>query len=306
MTDEARWLEVSLVVDGEMAEAVSDVLGRFVTNGVVVESNVRFYDAEDEGTPTGPVRVTGYLPVNDALEDNRGRLEEALWHLGQIQPLPPASYKTIADEDWMVAWKQHYHPIPIGKKLLVLPAWLTNDYPDRIAVKIDPSMAFGTGTHPTTQLCLELVEVYSHPGETVIDVGCGSGILSIAALKLGASHALAVDIDLQAVRSTRENATVNDTLAPLEIGQGSVDEILAGKFSLSHSPLVLANILAPVIIRLFDAGLARLIAPGGVIILSGILDTQAEDVIAAAQAKGLQEIDRRQIADWVALVLRHP
>ncbi len=304
MAEEARWLEVSLVVDGEMAEAVAEVLGRFVSNGVVVESNVRYNDAEDEGTPDGPVRVFGYLPIDPALEENRRQLEEALWHLGQIQPLPPPSYKTIVDEDWMAAWKVHYHPIPIGEKLLVLPAWLGNDYPDRVAVRIDPSMAFGTGTHPTTQLCLELIETYARPGEPVIDVGCGSGILSIAALKLGASQALAVDIDSQAIRSTKENAAANDALDHLETGLGSVEEILSGKFPINQAPLVLANILAPVIIRLLDAGLTKLAAPGGVLILSGILDSQAGDVRAAAQAQGLVEIDRRQIADWVALVMR--
>ena len=304
MAEDARWLEVSLVVDGEMAEAVADILGRFVSNGVVVESDVKFYNDEDEGTPTGPVRVFGYLPVDERLEENRQRLEESLWHLGQIQPLPPASYKTIVDEDWMAAWKVHYHPIPIGKKLLVLPAWLENTYPGRIAVKIDPSMAFGTGTHPTTQLCLEALESYTHPGDPVIDVGCGSGILSIAALKLGAGHTLAVDIDSQAVRSTRENAAANETLTHLETGLGSVNEILRGDFSLRQAPLVLANILAPIIIRLFDAGLARLVTPGGTLILSGILEQQAGDVLAAAQAQGFFELERRQIADWVVMVMR--
>lgn len=303
MADEARWLEVSLVVDGEMAEAVAEVLGRFVSNGVVVESNVRYYDAEDEGTPDGPVRVFGYLPIEAALEENRRRLEEALWHLGQIQALPAPGYKTIVDEDWMAAWKKHYHPIPIGEKLLVLPAWLENEYPERIAVRIDPSMAFGTGTHPTTQLCLELIEIYNRPGEAVIDVGCGSGILSIAALKLEASQALSVDIDSQAIRSTRENAAANDALTNLETGQGSVEEILAKQFSITQAPLVLANILAPVIIRLFDAGLAKLVAPRGNLILSGILDKQADDVAAAAKTQGLVEIERRQIADWVAIVM---
>ena len=304
MADDARWLEVSLTVDGEMAEAVSDILGRFVSNGVVVESDVKYYNDEDEGTPTGPVRVFGYLPVDERLEENRQHLEESLWHLSQIQPLPPASYTTIADEDWMAAWKVHYHPIPIGKKLLVLPAWLENTYPERIAVKIDPSMAFGTGTHPTTQLCLEALESYAHPGDRVIDVGCGSGILSIAALKLGAAHALAVDIDSQAVRSTRENAAANDTAADLETGQGSVGEVLAGQFTLRQAQLVLANILAPIIIRLFDAGLARLVAPNGTLILSGILEPQAGDVLAAAQRQGLAEIERRQINDWVVMVMQ--
>jgi ribosomal protein L11 methyltransferase len=303
MADKAHWLEVSLVVNGELAEAIADVMGRFVSNGVVVESGVTYTDEEDEGTPYGPVRVFGYLPVDEFLGQRRQQLEEALWHLGQIQALPPLNFKTIDDEDWMSAWKQHYHPILIGQRLLVLPAWLENPNPERVVVKIDPSMAFGTGTHPTTQLCLELLEKYVRPGQAVIDVGCGSGILSIGALKLGASQALAVDIDNQAVISTRENAENNAITGGLESGLGSVAEIKQGQFSFRQAPLVLANILAPVIVRLFDAGLADLIEPGGVIILSGILDRQAEDVLAAARAQGLVEIDRGQILDWVALAL---
>jgi ribosomal protein L11 methyltransferase len=297
----ARWLEVSLVVDGEMAEAVSEVLSRFVSNGVVVESGVVYNDAEDEGTPVGPLRIYGYLAVDEHIEDNRRQLEESLWHLSQIQPLPPPAFKPVEDEDWMAAWKKHYHPIPIGERLIVLPAWVEMDTGARIPVRIDPSMAFGTGTHPTTQLCLELEETWVQPGQAVIDVGCGSGILSIAALKLGASHALAVDIDGQAVRSTLENAASNGITAGLETGIGSVAEIRAGQFSLTQAPLVIANILAPVIVRLFDAGLADLVAPGGGMILSGILETQAADVEAAARARGLTPVGRRQQLDWVAI-----
>jgi len=191
----------------------------------------------------------------------------------------------------------------IGKKLLILPAWIEREDPGRVAVKIDPSMAFGTGTHPTTQLCLEMVEDYTLPGINVIDVGCGSGILSVAALKLGAGHALGVDIDNAAVVSSKENAEANAVLDRLEVGIGSVTELLEGKFSLRQAPLVLANILAPVIIRLFDAGLADLVEPGGTLILSGILDTQAPDVLVAAAAKGLKYLHTRQQGDWVAIAL---
>jgi len=301
--NQARWLEVSLTVDGELAEAVADVLARYTTNGVVIESDVKFNDEEDEGTAYGPVRVFGYLAIDDQLETRRQQVEEGLWYLGRIQPLPPLSFKTIDDQDWMAAWKQHYHPIPIGKKLLVLPAWLEDTYPERVVIKIDPSMAFGTGTHPTTQLCLELLETYTPAGQPVIDVGCGSGILSIAARKLGASHALAVDIDSQAARSTAENAETN-AIDGIEMGVGSVTEVKAGQFSLTAAPLVLANILAPIIIRLLDDGLADLVAPGGVIIFSGVLDRQADDVLAAAARRGLKELERRQINDWVAMACR--
>jgi len=303
---EARWLEVSLLVSGELAEAVAEVLDRYASNGVVYESGVGFANDEDEGHAAGPVKVSAFLPVDEYLEGKRQELAEALWHLGQIMPLPEATYCTIEDEDWMAAWKKNYHPIPIGKKLLILPAWIQQEDQSRVAVMIDPSMAFGTGTHPTTQLCLEMVEKYVQPGQTVIDVGCGSGILSIAALKLGASQALGVDIDSASIRSTRENAAANEVTAKMEVGLGSVGEVLAGQFSLKASPIVLANILAPVIIRLFDGGLAELAAPGGLIALSGILDTQAQAVRAAAEAKGLTFVEQAQIADWVVIVYRKP
>ena len=128
-----------------------------------------------------------------------------MWYLNAIRQLPQPVYSEIADQNWMAAWKEHYHPIVIGKKLLILPAWMEQKDMTRVAVKIDPSMAFGTGTHPSTQLCLELIEDYTQPGQPVIDIGCGSGILSIAALKLGASHALAVDIDAESVKATLES-----------------------------------------------------------------------------------------------------
>jgi ribosomal protein L11 methyltransferase len=277
------------------------VLSRFVSGGVVTESGVIYNDAEDEGTEYGPVRVFGYLVVDEHLEDNRRQLSEALWHLSMIRQLPEPAFRSIEDEDWMAAWKQHYHPIPIGKKLEVLPAWIEKHDETRIAVHIDPSMAFGTGTHPSTQLCLEMVESYTQPGQPAIDVGCGSGILAIAALRLGASHALAVDIDNASIKSTNENAAANQVQQNLECALGSVSEIRQGKYSLRQAPLVLVNILAPVIIRLFDAGLAELVAPAGMLVLSGILAEQAEDVKSAAALHGMQFKEMRQIEDWVAL-----
>lgn len=299
-----RWYEVSLTVDGELAESVGEVLSRFAPNGVVMERAVEFNDEEDEGTPYGPVRVYAYLVVDEHLEERRQRLEESLWHLGQIQALPEVVFRPVEDQNWMESWKKNYHPIPIGQRLLVLPAWMEQQDKQRTAIKIDPSMAFGTGTHPTTQLCLELLESYTLPGKPVIDVGCGSGILSIGALLLGASHALAVDIDNAAIVSTRENAEANGVLEKMETGIGSVDDLIAGQFSMGQAPLVLANILAPIIIRLFNGGMADLVEPGGHIILSGILAEQAANVDQAATAHGLKFIERRQINDWVALAYR--
>ncbi len=316
-----------MTVNGELAEAVADVFARFAPNGVMTEQGVQFRDDEDLGTASGPITVRAYLPVDDGLEDRRQKLEEALYYLGRIELLPAPTFKPIADQNWMEAWKQHYRPIPIGKKLLILPAWLESPEPERIPIRIDPGMAFGTGTHPTTQLCLELLEKtvegrtsnvksrdprtvnresgnpsdFRHHESRVIDVGCGSGILSIAAIKLGAVGALGVDIDPESTKNARENADTNGIGDELVLGVGSVGEILEGTFAWTTGAVVVANILAPVIIRLFDAGLAELVEPGGTIILSGILQEQAQGVIDAGEKKGLRLSEKRQMGDWVAL-----
>lgn len=299
-----NWLEVSLTVDGELAESVADVFARFAPNGVMTEQGVKFNDAEDAGMPAGPITVRAYLEVNAQLEETRRKLEESLFYLGMIRPLPVPSYRQIADQNWMEAWKQHYRPILIGRRLLILPAWMESPDSNRIAIKIEPGMAFGTGTHPTTQLCLELMEMFADlRGLKVIDVGCGSGILSIAALKLGAEKVLGVDIDEGSLGNSRENADLNGVGDELILGVGSVREILEGRFEFGKAPLVLANILAPVIVRLFDAGLADLIEENGAVILSGILLEQEQSVLEAAQAQGLRMNERRQMGDWAALAM---
>jgi len=299
------WLEVSLTVDGELAEAVADVLARIAPNGVTTEQAVDFVNDEDEGTPVGPITVRAYLPADEKLEERRQKLEESLYFLGMIQPLPAPVFTPLADQNWMEVWKIRYQPIPIGKRLIIVPAWLESPDASRISIKIDPGMAFGTGTHPTTQLCLELLESCTPKDGDVIDIGCGSGILSVAALKLGAGFALGVDIDEASVKASRENADANDIPADrFVIGLGSVTEVLAGRFQIRNAPLVLANILAPIIIRLFDMGLADLLSPGGALILSGILAEQAEGVIFSSKANGLKLVEKHQIGDWVALLVR--
>ena len=300
-----NWLEVSLAVDGELAEAVADVLARFAPNGVMTEQAVKYTDDQDAGTPTGPIIVRTYLEMDDQIEETRRKLEESLYYLGIIQPIPSPVYRQIADENWMETWKQHYHPISIGQRLVILPVWMNSPEPDRVAIKIDPGMAFGTGTHPTTQLCLELLEEYFVREKPVrlIDIGCGSGILCIAGVKLGAKSALGVDIDAQSLSNARANADNNYVADKLILGPGSVREVLDGRFAFSKARLVVANILAPVIIRLFDVGLAELIEDNGTVILSGILLEQVEGVIEAGQAKGLILNEQRQRGDWVALVM---
>ena len=298
---EVSWVEVSFAVNGELAEAIAETISRYVSNGVVVESGVDYKNGYDPGSPNDEVRVYGYIPVDDELEDTKQRINEAIWHLSQIQFIPEPAYRTIEDQDWMESWKKNYHPIPVGKRLIIVPAWLESPDPERVAVKIDPSMAFGTGTHPTTQLCLEMIDRYIETGQTFIDVGCGSGILSIAALKLGAAHALCVDVDKASVISTGKNAQNNNVKALVETGLGSVREILENRFSLRQAPIVAVNIIAPIILQLFDAGLAELVEKPGKLLLSGLLEGQSTEIEEAAQKSGLKLIHKLQQEDWISL-----
>lgn len=312
---EAKWLEVSLETDGEYAEVVAEVLARFVPGGVALESTAIKPDLSGEGTPTGPVRVRGFIPVDENLEETRRKLEEALWYLGRIrpeQPLPSPQFKLLPDVNWVEHWKQYFHPIHVGEKLMVVPAWLEPDFQGRTPIIIDPGMAFGTGTHPTTQLCLEMVEAHLRP--QVIDLGCGSGILAIAALKLGAEKALGIDIDPEAITNAQENARVNGIDARLELVVGSLSQVLQSRFSLRRADLVLANILAPILAQLLDEGLALLLNPGGVLVLSGVLLEQWEDGPAGpdrpplretVKKHGLEVVDFRQSGDWIAVALSH-
>ncbi|MBE0409796.1 MAG: 50S ribosomal protein L11 methyltransferase [Anaerolineales bacterium] len=303
------WLEISLTVDGELAEAVSEVLSRFAPHGVVIESTQIQVDAYDQGYPSGPLRVSAYLPLDDQIEDKRRSLEQALWHLGFIRSLPEPQYRTVEEADWAEAWKKHFHPIEIGNHLLVVPPWIDPIDDSKVVVRIDPGMAFGTGTHPSTQLCLSMISEWfinqqsaiPHADMTMIDVGCGSGILAIAALKLGFTRALGVDLDPQALLAARTNAEMNAVTESLELQVGSLSEILLGRFSLTSAPLVAANILAPVLVRMLADGLGKTLTPGGSLILAGILVEQAVEVITAALGQGLRLVNENHMGDWIAL-----
>jgi ribosomal protein L11 methyltransferase len=297
-----NWLEVSLIVNGELAEAVAEVLARFAPNGVVIESTAIQPASENEGKPIGPLRVCAYLEINAQIEETRQRIKESLWYLGRIRDLPEPDFKLISEINWAEAWKQHYKPVPIGKKLIIVPAWLESPDDTRIPIRIDPGMAFGTGTHPTTQLCLELLETYTQIGDNVLDIGCGSGILSIAALKLGASQAYGVDVESDAIPAALDNAATNGVADKFTISLGSVDVIKTGVFEIQQARLVLANILAPILKRLLDAGMSDLLAPGGVLIFSGILEEQIDEMFAKINLYNLRIIEQRQIDDWVAVV----
>jgi ribosomal protein L11 methyltransferase len=299
-----KWIEVSLTVSSEQAEAVSEVLNRAIPNGVVVEQNAIQENSSSADFLERNARVFGYLLADGEIEEKKRKIIEFLWHLGQIQPLPEPVFKPIWDEDWMAAWKKHYQPIEVGSKLVIVPAWVKKEFTGRVPIRINPGMAFGTGTHPSTQLCLELIEQMVEPGMKVIDVGCGSGILSIAALRLGAGHCLGVDVDPAAKQSTLENAGFNHLQSGLEVGIGSVKEILDNQFRISNAPLVVVNILANIILQLFSDGLADLVDPGGRLILAGILETQGENVVQSAENNGFSLEKKLSSSDWVALQLK--
>jgi ribosomal protein L11 methyltransferase len=301
---EIKWVEVSLTVSAEQAEAVAEVLNRTIPNGVVVEQKVLQKNPDEDYRVESNARVFGYLLADGTLEEKKKQLEVALWHLGQIQPLPAATYQPIQDEDWMAAWKKHYQPILIGKKLVIVPAWIKKEFPGRLPIRINPGMAFGTGTHPSTQLCLQLLEEALQPAQSVIDVGCGSGILSLAALKLGAGFVLGVDIDPAAVLSSVENAANNLIGSKMEIGLGSVAEIHTNQFRIKNAPVVVVNILASIITHLFEDGLADLVESGGKLILAGILEPQAQEVIKIADEKGLVLEKTITSSDWTALLFK--
>ena len=302
--DRTNWIEVSLQVSPEIAEAVAEVLSRFTQEGVVIEQISEESNLAENTLLKDTLRVYGYLFADENIEEVKERLAESIWYLSRIHPLPKPTYKLIRDQDWMKPWKKQYRPLKIGKKLAVLPAWANNIFPKRIPIYINPGMAFGTGTHPTTQLCLTMMEEMVKPGQKVFDVGCGSGILSVAAIKLGAEHAYGVDINPASISSSKENAQLNKVKNSVDMVQGSVPEIIKGCFEIREAPLVIANILTSVILRLFDDGLADLIEPGGYLILSGILNTQVEEVAEKAEQCGLRRFGQHTMDDWAALGLQ--
>ncbi|MEN8241233.1 MAG: 50S ribosomal protein L11 methyltransferase [Chloroflexota bacterium] len=298
------WLEVSLEVDGELAEAVAEVLARYAPGGVVVASTAIEAGPDEYGKPVGPMRVCAYLPADQQLEQVRQQVEQSLHYLGMIQPLPAPVFTPIVDQNWMESWKQHYQPVEIGERLLVLPAWIDPPETGRLILKIDPGMAFGTGTHPTTQLSLTLLERYVGPGDTVLDIGCGSGILAVAARKLGAEQAYGVDIDPVAAEISNQTAADNQVLSGIDFKAGSVTDVLAGKFPIKQAPVVVANILTHILVAIFKDGLADLVAPGGVLLLSGILEEREGDILAAVDEHKLTVIERIQLDDWLGLALK--
>lgn len=302
------WLEVGVITDGEGAEAVAEMLRPFAHNdGVVLEQLGDENDPNPDALETA-VTVKIYIPEDEDTPDLRRRIEEVLYHMGRLYPIPPPTFRQLADEDWANAWKAHYHPFRIGRKIWIQPSWLEQEtavpgkdgiQPDDIVLTLDPGMAFGTGLHPTTQMCLLALEERVQPGMSVLDVGTGSAILAIAAAKLGAVSLLGIDTDRLAVDAAAANAAKNDVAAQIAIRQGTLDTVTQRGWD-----IVVVNILAPVIISLFKQDhLLDYVADDGCLILSGIIEEQGEAVVTAVVAAGGRIVETYQVRDWLAYVV---
>lgn len=301
-----NWIEVSLNVDGESAEAVAEVLQRYGHQGVSVEQEGITPDIwdEDEVPPAQQLVVRAYFPDDERVEDIKMQLETALGHMNMMYPMPTPVYRIVKEEDWAEAWKAHYHPLRVGRNLLIRPLWIDIETaPEDVVISLDPGMAFGTGTHPTTQLCLEAIEDLIQPAQKILDLGCGSGILSIAAAKLGALQVIGLDTDPLAVKATRENADVNEVADKIIADQGSLENVIS---SSRRFDFVVVNILAKIIMQLCEEHLGDTVRPGGIAIFSGIIEDQVEDVKIALRKTGLEPYALRQQGDWFLIEAKRP
>jgi ribosomal protein L11 methyltransferase len=299
------WLELAVDADIEAVEAVSEILSRVAPGGVSVEPG---FELIDEGLaaridPRRPAIVRAYVPARDrdALERAVGEVADALGHLQAfgLRPIGELRTRLVDEADWAEAWKVHFPVLRIGRRLVVRPTWRRHrPEPDDVVLALDPGMAFGTGLHPTTGLCLAAIESLADRGALanarVLDVGCGSGILAIAAVKLGAGTAVGVDTDPIAIEATMANARRNalarrirSRAGNLPSGEPAFDVVLAN---------LIAGVLVPLAPRLRDE-----LRPGGTLLASGIFVDREPEVRSAFEEAGLEVRGRSADGDWVVL-----
>ena len=315
------WLELHIDTTHTGLEPVETMLSALGIDGVVIddetefhdflESNRQYWDYVDENLEAsmhGKSRVTFYLPADEtgfaqmgevrlALEDLKARRSDC----GTLL----LSLENLRDEDWENNWKQYYKPMEIGQRLLVIPQWEQVDPGQRVPLILDPGLTFGTGSHATTRLCLTALEKTVAQGDRVLDLGCGSGILSIAALRLGASQALAVDIDDKCLDVAYENAALNGIgkdRYTVRVGDVLSDGSLRRELEGSYD-IVVANIVSDVIIALAPL-VPSMLRPGGTFLCSGIIDDRAEEVRAALEAAGWTVLETQSADGWFAYTCR--
>ena len=285
------WLQAQLTIDKGRAPLIELLFENLGALAVTME------DAGDEPmlepspgeTPLWQAtRITGLFEGDTDADSLRSTINQTL----ATDVSRHFVLERLADQDWERAWMDQFHPMQFGRRLWIRPSGSTITQPDAVIVDLDPGLAFGTGTHPTTALCLRWLDGHDLHGKTVIDFGCGSGVLGIAALKLGASRVIAVDHDPQAVLATRDNAARNDVSDRIEV-------LHSDGFESRSADLVLANILANVLIALAPR-IEELVTPGGQLVMSGVLQAQADDVMRAyADSLDFQAIQAQD--DWVLL-----
>lgn len=305
----SKWLEVNVIATHAAAEAVAELLQEIGSKGVAIEDPLLLNELRASGTwelcdipeqeDTESVTVSGYYPLDEKIEERLARIEAELAAIKKrvgADAIKETSSRTLCEEDWANAWKEFFHVTHVGKNLVIKPSW--EEYHPKEGehvLMIDPGMAFGTGTHHTTNMMMELLENAVHPDAVVFDVGTGSGILAIAAALLGAQKITAVDIDAVAVRVAQENVAANNLQAKISVHEGDLLHGLA-----CRADIIIANIIADVIIALLPDIPARL-APGGIFLASGIIRERMEDVLRAASAQGLALMEKRERGGWAAL-----
>ena len=302
-----HWLELTVQAHPEAVESVSELLNRYTTGGVAIEEPIELIDEGQEyRVLTGqPVKVHAYLPIDGKEEQTRHQVAQGLWHLSSLGPQFVGDLQTrvVHEEDWANAWKDYYHVTHIGQRLVIRPTW--RDYTpkgDEVVLELDPGMAFGTGLHPTTRMCLEQVEQRTRPGMQVLDVGTGSGILALAAAKLGAASVYCIDNSTVAVESATANALTNHLSDRVTVNLGVLDDAESTRLSNQYD-LVLANIIARVIGSIAP-NLAQVLVPGGIVITSGIIEERRHEAEQPLLAAGLKLIDQAMIDDWVTLIMQ--
>ena len=312
-----NWLELHIDTNHASLETVETLLSSLDIDGVVIddeaefqdflENNHQYWDYVDEDleqSMKGKSRITFYLPADETGFAKMGEVRIALQALKEQRNDCGTLLMTmdnLQDADWENNWKQYYKPMEIGQRLLVVPQWEQAEANGRVSLILDPGLTFGTGSHATTQLCLTALEEAVHGGEKVLDLGCGSGILSIAALKLGAASALAVDIDDKCLDVAYENAALNgigkDTYT-VKVGDVLSDGAIRAEIGGGYD-VVVANIVADVIIGLAPV-VPSLLAPGGVFLCSGIIDDRAEEVAEHLRQAGWKITQTRSADGWFA------
>jgi ribosomal protein L11 methyltransferase len=311
------WIELSTKAEAEAVDSVVEILSPLSHGGVAIEEPLT--ESSEPGRVeidlTRPVTVKCYLPDDGKSEDKVARAEEALWHLSLLRSIEPLKVTRVAEEDWAEAWKEFFHVQHIGKRLIIKPTW--REYqaaPDEVVIELDPGMAFGTGLHPTTRMCLEACERLVKKDLRVLDVGTGSGILSLAAVGLGARSALALEVDPVAVEVARKNVALNRLEERIHVYHGSLELLREpgaseGGIPLQERPeggfdLVLANIIASVIAELAPY-LRDAVAPDGVLVASGIIDEREGLVRDALAGAGMSVVETVSEGDWRTLLCEH-